>query len=385
MPDDPHLDLDGRSLSLLVAVHETGSVTAAAQRLGLSQSAVSHGLDRLRALVGDALFVKMGRGIAPTERANELAARARGLLEQMRRFTIAEELRLDRLNATWTLAANDLQCHLLLPRLFARVQAQAPGFRLRVIPSTVPTLDMLREQQCQLVISPRPPEGDDVVQKRLFSDRYRVFHDARHRAAPASLADYEAAEHVSVQYVPSQRRLGIDHWLEDRGLRRRVVVTVANFAGIRAFLDGSAMIATLPSLLRLGVLQGLADSELPFPGPTMPMYAVWHLRHQQDPVHRWLRQQLEAVVAEVLAELPDVIAPAPEQEADTPGDDDLDAGSDEHDLPQGAPAAHRADTPAADRGAEALAARRRTTAPDIEEVPAPPIRKRNPRAHRSRP
>lgn len=66
---DP-LDLDGHALQLLLAVHEEGSVTRAAQRLGLTQSAVSHALDKLRALTGDALFVRSGRGIVATAQAS---------------------------------------------------------------------------------------------------------------------------------------------------------------------------------------------------------------------------------------------------------------------------------------------------------------------------
>lgn len=295
---DPHLDLDGRSLALLVAVHEAGSVTAAAQRLGLSQSAVSHALDRLRALVGDALFVKSGRGIAPTARADALAAQARELLDTLRRFTRPDAFDPHRLDTTWTVAANDFQCELLLPRWLARIHAHAPGFRLRVIPSTVPTLEMLRGHECQLAISPRPPEGDDVVRKRLFADRWQVFHDPAVRAAPATLADYCAAEHVGVQYVPSMRTLDIDRWLREHDIPRKVVVTVPAFAGMRPFVLGSGRLATGPGRLVQGLMHGLAAADLPLPAPEMPMYAIWHLRHQQDPTHQWLRRQLDDVVAE---------------------------------------------------------------------------------------
>lgn len=298
MTPDPHLDLDGRSLALLVAVHDTGSVTAAAQRLGLSQSAVSHALDRLRALVGDALFVKSGRGIAPTARADALAAQARELLDAMRRFTQPGAFDPHRLDTVWTVAANDFQCELLLPRWLQRIQAHAPGFRLHVIPSTVPTLEMLRGHECQLAISPRPPEGDDVVRKRLFADRWRVFFDPAMRTAPATFEDYRAAEHVSVQYVPSMRGLDIDRWLREQGLPREVAITVPAFAGMRPFVLGSTRLATGPGRLAQGLMQGLAASDLPIPAPEMPMYAIWHLRHQQDPTHQWLRRQLDDVVRE---------------------------------------------------------------------------------------
>jgi DNA-binding transcriptional LysR family regulator len=81
-----HLDLDGHLLHLLSTVIAQGSVTAAANTLGITQSAVSHQLDRLRAIVGDALFVKSGRGIVPTARAEALALQAQGLLTQLQGF-----------------------------------------------------------------------------------------------------------------------------------------------------------------------------------------------------------------------------------------------------------------------------------------------------------
>ena len=80
-----------------------------------------------------------------------------------------------RLDTCITIAANDLQRDLLLPALLRRLRAQAPGLTLRVIASGAPGPAMLRDEGCQLIITPRPPEGADILQKRLFEDRYRVF------------------------------------------------------------------------------------------------------------------------------------------------------------------------------------------------------------------
>lgn len=294
------LDLDGHLLQLLVTVHEEGSITRAAQRLGVTQSAVSHGLERLRSLVGDPLFVKSGRGIVPTPQAGALADRARRLIDDMRAFTVAAGFEPARLRRTITVAANDLQRDLLLPAWLRRVRAQAPGVTLRVVPAGVPEPGLLRDDDCQLAITPRPPEGSDILQKRLFEDRYGVFFDAASRSAPASRADFLAAEHVTVLYEP-RRTLEIDRWFAEHGLTRRIVATVPGFAGIAALLQGGPWIATLPTLLGRGVLRGLAVAPVPVATPPMPMYLVWHQRHQGDPAHRWLRAELEAVAAGLAA------------------------------------------------------------------------------------
>lgn len=295
-----HLSLDGRQLQLLLAVIEEESITRAAHRLGVTQSAVSHGLERLRAIAGDPLFVRSGRGIVPTAHAEALAIRARVLLDELRGFVAAGAFDPAKLQTTIRIAANDLQRDLLLPRLFTRLKAVAPGLTLRIVRSDVPTAAMLRDAACHLVISPRPPEASDIVQKRLFDDRYRVFYDPAHRDPATTRGEFEQAEHVTVRR-DGEAGLTIDRILADEGIERRFVVTVSDFAAVAPFVRGSRRLATLPGLLRSGLLSELADAEVPVPCPLMPMYMIWHLRYQVDPMHQWLRSELETVTGPALA------------------------------------------------------------------------------------
>lgn len=296
MSDFDYLDLDGRLLRLLIAVYEEGSVTRAAQRLGITQSAVSHLLDKLRGIVGDPLFVKSGRSVVATAQAGVLAVEARRLLDELQRFGSKAAFSPAALERTLTIAANDLQRDLLLPALFATLKTEAPGLRLRVIPSNIPSAELLRSDRCQLGISPRPPEGADILQRRLFDDRYVVFFDPAARQVPRDLADYLAAEHVTVVYEP-QRNLDIDDHLKEQGIGRRFAVSVAGFAGIKPFLKDSTYLATLPRRLGANQLAGFAQAETPFACPAMPMYAIWHQRYQHDPMMRWLLDRLYAVAA----------------------------------------------------------------------------------------
>jgi DNA-binding transcriptional LysR family regulator len=292
---DP-LDLDGHLLALLVAVHAEGSITRAAERLGVTQSAVSHGLDRLRALLDDPLFVKSGRGIAPTTRADSLALQAAALLDGLKRLAAAETFEPAKLDTALTIAANELQRDLLLPPLLARLREDAPRVRLRVVPSNAPTPDALRSGAWQLLLTPRPPDVGDLRHKRLFADGWRVFYDPAVRAAPRSLAEYLAAEHVTVVYE-SGRPLTVDDHLAMAGATRRFAVEVAAFSGVARFVAGSDRLATMPARLRGGVLRGLADAAVPLPTPELPMYMVWHQRHHDDAMHAWLRAAVEAVAS----------------------------------------------------------------------------------------
>lgn len=287
--------VDTKLLRLLIAVVDAGSVTAAAEQLGVTQSAVSHQLGRLRALTGHDLFVKSGRGIAATQQARALALEARELLQRLEAFARTADFDPARWRTTFTIAANDFQREVLLPALAARLRDAAPGVALSIVASDVPTLETLRDGPCDLVISPRPPDGTDILQKRLFEDRWRVFYDRRVRRAPASAAAYLEADHVTVVYE-ARRALELDGALAARGLKRRFAVMVPGFGAVASFLRGSPMLATAPARLASGLLREFASIEPPVPCPRLPMYMIWHARTHHDAAHRWMRQQLEAVV-----------------------------------------------------------------------------------------
>ena len=295
-----HLDLDGRALRLLLAVLEEGSVSGAAARLGLTQSAVSHALTKLREILGDPLFVKSGRGIVATAHAQSLAEPARRLLAQMKDLSASREFDPRATPLSLTVAANDLQRDLVLPGLLAVLEATFASVRLRIVPSDQPTPDMLREERCDLVISPFPPEGVDILQKRLFGAEYVCFYDGEARDAPRGAEDYFAADHVTVVYT-SRAGLGFDRAMEAAGHARRFVVLAPNFAGVPAFLRGSRRLATLPSGLSASVMRGFAACPLPVrvEGARFAMFMAWHRRQARDPAHALVRELLAREAAKV--------------------------------------------------------------------------------------
>lgn len=293
------LALDGQGLRVFLAVLEKGSVTAAADSLGLSQSAVSHTLEKLRALLHDPLFVKSGRGIVATAHAASLAEPARELLDAMGAFTRGQRFAPEEAEIELTVAANDFQRDLLLPAFRAQVAAKVRRFVLHVIPSLAPTAELLRERRCDLIVTPRPPEGSDILQKRLLVDHIACFYDRDVRAAPGTLADYTSALHVTVVYEGG-RKTRFDQEIESLGIARRLGATVPNFDGVAAFLRGTEMLASLPSLMRLGIMSGFGVAPLPCAISPLPMYIVWHRRHDEDPAQRFLRAELEAAARAVL-------------------------------------------------------------------------------------
>jgi len=294
--------LDGQNLRLFLAVLEEGSVTAAAARLGVTQSAVSHGLDKLRAIVADPLFVKSGRGIVATAHAHSLAARAHDLLDGMKAFAQGAAFDPRTARLSFTVAANDFQRDLLLPSLLARLSGETERVDLRVIPSGLPSGEMLREGRCDLLITPRPPVGSDVFQRLLFRDRYVCFYDASKRAAPRNLEAYFKARHITVVY-PDNERLEFDRRLAAKKIARDIAIQVPNFYGVPAFLQGTDLLASMPGLLHAGMMKPFAQTPIPIKdGVTdLPMYMVWHQRFHSDPAHLFLRHELERTAQEAIS------------------------------------------------------------------------------------
>jgi DNA-binding transcriptional LysR family regulator len=295
MSEFDYLAMDGRALRLFLAVIEAQSVTGAAQRLGVTQSAVSHTLEKLRTIMRDPLFVKSGRGIVPTTRAKALATNARKLLDDMKIFCGGSLFDPKMTTMSFTVATTDYERELLLPVFFRRVSERMRGFQLRVISSGASSADLLRENLCDLLITADPPPGSDIIQKRLLQEHFVCFYDARKRAAPRTLDEYLWAGHIVI-ILDKSERLTLDKMLELRGMHRNNIVTVSNFSGVPAFLRGSNLIATLPSLLRLDTMREFRWGRLPTELPKQPeltIYMCWHRRDHLDPAHTWLRTRME--------------------------------------------------------------------------------------------
>lgn len=282
-------DLDGRGLRLFLAVYEEGSVTRAAMRLAVTQSAVSHGLERLREILGDPLFVRSGRGIAPTPRAESLVEPARRLLASMKAMAEMEDFVPAEARGSFTISTNDHERETLLPSVFRHLNRAAPGVVLNVVPNRLDLHETLRSGAVDLGITPVVPDGTDFVQQALYEDRMAVFYDAAARPAPKDLENYLAARHALVRFAP-QMVHPVDEALAARGLARRVVLTVPGIAALAALLRRSDVVATLPRGIGGTLLRGLSVCDCPVAVAPLSFRQVWHQRNQTAALHRWIRR-----------------------------------------------------------------------------------------------
>ncbi|MGE0713345.1 MAG: LysR family transcriptional regulator [Planctomycetota bacterium] len=290
-------------LNLLVTLDvllAEGSVAKAARRLRLSPSAMSRALARLRAVTGDPLLVRAGRGLVPTPRALELREPVALLVEQAGAvLRPARTPDLSRLVRTFTLRTSEGFVENFGPRLIARLGEDAPGVRLRFVHKPDRSSAGLRDGSVDLetgVIG--AATSPELRQQTLFRDRFVGVVRAGHPLAKGRVTPkrYAAGGHIVVS------RRGddggpIDEALERLGLARRVVTIVGGFATALALARRSDLIASVPERHTGDLRDGMRSFSLPVGLPELRVSMLWHPRQQADPAHQWLRGCLREVAA----------------------------------------------------------------------------------------
>jgi LysR family transcriptional activator of mexEF-oprN operon len=302
-----HINLSRFDLNLLVALDALlleRSVTRAAVRVGLRQSAMSHNLARLRRLLDDELLTRGPEGMRPTPRALALADPVRITLAQITTLVSREEsFDAGKAERSFRIGLPDSAEVLFGPALLAHVCEAAPGVRLR-FSSTDRIFDELDADRLDLgfVFGPLPEGGTHHKQRLLGTDEFLCMFNAERvgLVPPISLEDYLRLPHV----LSSQRGVMkgvVDVALAPLGLSRRVMLTTPHFVAVPFLVAGAPVVTTMHAqLARLfaGTL-GLSLSPVPVEIPAQPVTLVWHASYDHDPAHMWLRRTVMRVAAEV--------------------------------------------------------------------------------------
>ncbi|HEX7386430.1 MAG TPA: LysR family transcriptional regulator [Castellaniella sp.] len=301
-------ELDFNLLIGLDALLAEGGVTAAARRIGLSPSAMSRTLTRLRQVTGDPLLVRAGRHMVLTPYAEGVRERVRDTVLEARTLLKPHLSGLDvsRLDRTFAIRANEGFIEAFGPALIAASDAQAPGVRLYFAPRIDKDSRYLREGTMDLEVGVVANMGPEVHIQALFRDRFVGVVRAGHPllATPAVTArDYVAFGHVVASRHGRAHGL-VDDALAEIGLTRKVVSVVPAFPTALAVARSSDLIATLPaSYLRAALAGGgqppaIQSFELPLRTQTITVSQMWHPRLAADPAHCWLRSLVRQVCRE---------------------------------------------------------------------------------------
>lgn len=291
-------------LPIFVALMEERSVTRAAERVGMTQPALSNALARLRVMLQDQLFVRERYGIQPTPIALELAPMIAEALAQLDDAVLGQQgfdpTRADRL---FTIAPNGYVEFVLLPAIVARLQKVAPGIKLRLTPYGNDLIETgVVSGTTALVLGRIVDPPDNLVVQHLMDEGLACAVRADHPEVGDTLtrAQFETMKHVNI-VPPGRMRAGLFQALAQQELKRDVAISVTNFFAVAEMVAVTDYCATLPALICQRLRQDPCLKILPAPVDlgSFPVEMAWHVRYRHDPAHRWLRTLIGEVVGEL--------------------------------------------------------------------------------------
>ena len=293
-------------LNLLVALEALlaeRNVSRAAESVGVTQSAMSHMLARLRAAFGDPLFVRVPGGIRPTPRAEAIARPLAAVLADLRQITAPPTaFEPSAARRVFQVVTDDYLERILLPKFLAHLWQQAPGIDVDIATVSNHPADDLISGRADLIISVAGVLGSlpGAFAQKLFDERFVCAIRKGHplAAKPLTAAQFAGLFHV---LVAPRGRAGsiVDKVLAKQGRRRRVAVTVPHFLAAPDIVRATDAVVTLGARLAKALSQGLVlvPPPVPLPGFTVVMY--WHERNNADPAHQWFRAQLAHVARRI--------------------------------------------------------------------------------------
>ena len=296
------IDLRRFDLNLLIVFEvlmTERSVSRAAERLGRTQSAVSHSLSRLRSQLGDPLLIKGGVRMQPTAVALDLIEQTRPMLRGIQRVLSPRHV-FDPANSrrVFRVAAPDFKLT-VFAHLLSRLRSEAPGVSAEWTAPREPTLLDVAEGQIDVAIVPaelRLPEG--VAGESLGALGWRCYGRKKHPAfARWNRQTWTRWPHLVVR-IGDSLTSPVNVAASAAGLDRTIAGWVPHFSAIAPVLANSDLLATLPVIAMVETMHAfdLESREVPFPIAPLPHVMVWSTTRSRDPAMNWLRDRLRPIV-----------------------------------------------------------------------------------------
>lgn len=292
-------------LNLLVALDVLlveRSITRAAKRLNLSQSATSGVLARLRDYFEDDLLTQVGRNMVLTPLAESLADPVRSVLLQIQStIETKPDFIPEESNRHFRVISSDYPTSVLLSDVTRRLSLLAPKITVEIVTPAESPLEQLDRGEVDLLIMPEKFTMAEHPSEVLFEDTYSCVIWASNTLVKdtISLDQYMALGHVATLWG-SQQQPSLEEWfLKSAGLSRRIEVSVGNFNALPHLVIGTNRIATMHTRLARLFANYLPLRILPPPidMPTIVMKMQWHKFFDKDPAHIWFRNLLRSVAA----------------------------------------------------------------------------------------
>lgn len=293
----PNLNL----LATLDALLDEGSIMGAADRLRLSQPAVSRALGRLRALTGDEILVRSGRIMVPTPYANGVRASVHDLVQTAADVLSPRSgLDLPSLHRTFTIRGHDVLLGLVATNLCAALAEVAPGVQLRLIAETPDDTNDLERGRADLALGGTVPSSANISHEILGVAHLVVVLAPGN---PLNTGELTVERYVNARHLVVSRRGRlhdqIDEALAARGLKRAVIAAVPTGVDALRIVQRTDAVAAIPDEASRTLIDefGLVTRDLPVAVPAVLAVATWHRRNDSDPAHRWLREKVKDSLA----------------------------------------------------------------------------------------
>lgn len=299
-------NLDLNLLVALDALLTERSITRAAQRLHMSQPAMSNAVARLRLHMGDALVVRVGRQMELTPRAQRLQETVRDLLVRID-ATISAQPAFDPMRSSrrFTLITSDYTSQIIVPQVLRQAEQQGSGISLRMVrlDDTHSSVRILERGEADLLLIPQPYVSPLHPSEPLLREDHvaMLWRDAALAHRPLDLQAYCQARHVLFQ-LAGHDEPAYEPWFTDRfGMPRKVGAVTYGFGAMPFLVIGTELVATVHRRMAMqltGTLP-LIMRELPFEMPALELAVQWHAQREDDPGLQWLRQLVQVAAERV--------------------------------------------------------------------------------------
>ena len=288
--------LDLAWLAVFDEIYRTGSVSRAADKLGIAQAAASTMLNKLRAHFDDRLFTRTAQGMLPTPHAQRIQPHLREVLAQLeqvkgsqRGFDPALAQR------SFRICMTDISEVVLLPALLKHLRKEAPGVHIETEIVSTASPRRLEEGALDLAVGFMPQLDAGFYQQTLFMQKFVCLASQSHPRIDGRLTRrrFEAEAHAVVATSGTGHAI-VDKTLARLGVQRQVVVRLSGFLSVARIVAHTELLVIVPSILGeiLATQEPVQRLALPF---ALPAYAVkqhWHERFHADPGNAWLRRTL---------------------------------------------------------------------------------------------
>lgn len=284
--------IDLNLLIALKALLEEQHVTRAANRIHLSQPAMSRSLQKLRRIFNDPLLVRSKNGLCLTSRAQGLQSQLQGILNDIQDMIVQPSQNPALMKGEMTIATRDYEIATVLPKVIQEVTRHAPHLKISIITLTNENFDRLETQEVDFIITASESDSATLHRKKLFEDDFVCLLSADN---PIEQHELTLEKFIELNHgMISISGFGpgiVDLELAKHKLQREVMLRTSHFLCIPYLIVNTNLIITLPRKLGelLSQQANIKLLEAPFPIEPFPVYLYWHIKNHNNPIHQWIR------------------------------------------------------------------------------------------------